>query len=294
MTLRAVRLFLPALMVCQASAVGAAVTAAGRNWQISIDRIECEAAASRVLIGTRIRYLGPRGLVEAPISRLADGSGKGYPPRSLVWRSGSKQLAAWLSAGGLRSVQADEAGEVQFRFEVGEGSKVLAFEFGDVQAVALSRAGISEQAGVCANLLKPGQIRTARKAPPARVDSATTGARVYRGAYPCLPPSKGAWRTMEAQHPPYLPEQLLVFGRGYLPNARQIELPMGKAAAQSYSYAGAEELDAIEAVARRAVQKDFPHYAGAGYFPFNWGAQASASGNRIYSIGIYAIRPCPT
>jgi hypothetical protein len=275
------------LLAFQAADSGAA--AAGRHWQISIDRIECETAASRVVLGAKIRYLGPRGLVEAPVSQLVDGNGRAYPPKSLAWRSGSKALAAWLSTGGMRNVVAEEAGELQFRFEVAEGTQDLKLEFGDIQAFPLTRAA---GAGLCERLLKPGQLPVVRVSGPAR-PAGPQGIRVYRGAYPCQPTSRGALRTTEAQYPPYLPEQLLVLGRGYLPNARQIELPMGKAAAQSYAYTGAEELDAIEAVARHALLEDFPRYAGAGYFAFNWGAQAAASGNRIYSIGLYALRACP-
>ncbi len=290
MPVRALRFLVPVLLACQAADGSAAPAAAGRHWEISIDRIECEAAASRVLVGTRIRYVGPRGVAEAPISRLVDGDGRANAPTSLAWQGGSKPLAAWLSAGGLRDVPAGEAGEVRFRFEVGEAAKELTFEFGDIPAFSLTRTGGA--GGLCERLLKPSQLAAVRTR-RARV-AESPGFRIYRNVYPCLPASRGTVRTVEAQYPPQLPEQLLVFGRGYLPNARQVELPMGKAAAQSYVYAGAEELNAIETAARRALLEDFPQYARAGYFAFNWGAQAAASGNRMYSIGIYAVRPCPT
>ena len=103
-------------------------------------------------------------------------------------------------------------------------------------------------------------------------------------------------RTIEADHPPSVPRQLLLFGRGYLPNARQVDLPMGKAPAQSYFYAGVNELDAVENAARRLIATDFPDYraglAATKNYAFNWGVQKAPSGNDLYSIGIYEIRAC--
>jgi hypothetical protein len=127
--------------------------------------------------------------------------------------------------------------------------------------------------------------------------------RVYRAAYPCRT-SQGALRTTEAQFPPYLPRQMLVLGRGYLPNARQIELPMGWAPAQTYAYTGLDELDPIEDAARNAIGADFSEYRkmlvavtrvpaySPRYFAFNWGSQRAASGNEAYAIAIYDLRDC--
>lgn len=290
----------PALVLLSAAAnVGAAV-GSGRHWQASIDSIECEAAAARVFIGTRIRYLGPSGVVEAPVSQLVEGGGRTHAPKSLAWQGGSKPLAAWLSAGGLRDLPANEAGDVRFRFEVGENARELKFEFGDLDAIVLTRARAAGPADICAALLKPGQIQATRKTRAARVAGALSGVRVYREGFPCLPPARGARRTVRAPHPPYLPEQLLVFGRGFLPNARQVGLPMGIAAAQSYAHGGLDDLGAYETAARQAVSADYPAYgrglapeSTARYFAFNWGVQRAASGNDMVSIGIYAIRPCP-
>jgi hypothetical protein len=96
-----------------------------------------------------------------------------------------------------------------------------------------------------------------------------------------------------AEYPPYLPLQLVVLGRGYLPNARAIELPMGRAPAQAYAYAGLDDLKAIEDAARRALGADFAHYRAPQYFAFNWGVQRSESGNEVYAVGLYELRPCP-
>jgi hypothetical protein len=300
MRARGLRFLVVILLACGAADGGAATVAAGRHWQISIDRIECEAATSRLFIGSRIRYLGPRGVVEAPVSQLVEGGGRTHSPRSLAWQGGSKPLAAWLSAGGLREVPANESGEVRFRFEVGENARELTFEFGDLDAIVLTRARAAGPADICAALRKPGQIQATRKTRAARVAGALSGVRVYREGYPCLPPVRGARRTVPAPHPPYLPEQLLVFGRGFLPNARQVGLPMGIAAAQSYAYGGLDDLGAYETAARRAVAADYPAYgrglapeSTARYFAFNWGVQKAASGNEMLSIGIYAVRPCP-
>jgi hypothetical protein len=118
---------------------------------------------------------------------------------------------------------------------------------------------------------KRNSIRAASKEP--------ANLRVYRNAYPCGR-APAALKTIEADHPPYLPKQLIVLGRGYLPSTRHIELPMGRAPAQAYFYAGADTLDAIEQAARRAIAADFPGYASGGHFAFNWAEQRGATGNQ--------------
>lgn len=288
MRARAMGFLVLALMACPASVGAQPAVASGRNWRISLGSIECEAAASVVAIGMRIRYLGPDGPVEAPVSQLTDDKGKPYVPKSLVLRPGSKPLAEWLSAGGLRNIRRDYAGEVQLKYEVRGATGALHLEFGDIKAFALARKPTAVAKGVCERLLKPGEIQGPRARRPDRVEGSKLKFPVYRARYPCIPPS-----TIAAEYPPYLPKQLLLFGRGFLPNARQIELPMGRAGAQSYSYVGPDELRSVEDAARRALGADFPEYSAAKYFGFNWGVQKSLSGNDVYSIGIYDVRPCP-
>ena len=58
-------------------------------------------------------------------------------------------------------------------------------------------------------------------------------------------------------------------------------------------YSGLDELNAVEDAARRAISADFPQYAGGAHFAFNWGVQKAASGNEMYSVGIYAIARLP-
>ena len=265
---------------------GVAADASGRNWAITINSIECEAAQSAVTLGTRIRYLGPRGPVEAPVSQLADASGKPHLPKSLVWKSGSRPLAELLSSGGVRNIQSENSAEIQLRFSLREAAGDLQLEFGDIPAFSLSR----KRSG-CQGLFRVGQIaapRVTRTKPAA----SKPDIRVYRNAYACV--SQGTVRTMQAEHPPYLPRQLLLFGRGYMPSARQVELPMGKALAQPYAYAEEYELNAIEQTARRVVGQDFPQYAAAAtHYAFNWGPQKSQSGNELFSVGLYDLRPCP-
>jgi hypothetical protein len=293
MNSRALRLLVPALLLCHAGESPGTAVASGRNWQISVVSTACDAAASLVTIGARIRYLGPGGVVEAPVSQLVDGRGKPHLPKTLVWTGGSKPFAALLAAGGLRPLQSAESVEVQFKFEVRDAAGDLLLEFGDIKAFPLTRMKNSAK-GICASLLAPGQIQSVRSSRAVRTEGAKAGVRAFRDGYPCLPAPRAAWRMAEAKYPPYLPDQLLVFGRGYLPNARRIELPMGRAAAQSYPYAGLDDLKAIEDAARGVIAADFPGYAsGAKYFAFNWGVQKAASGNEMYSVGIYAVRPCP-
>jgi hypothetical protein len=232
--------------------------------------------------------------VEAPVVQLVDGSGKPRVPRSLVWTSGSKLLAELLSAGGLRNIQSAQSGEIQLRFEARDSSGDLKLEFGDVPAFSLTRRRAG-RGGVCEALLKPGEIPVPRAPRAARTEQPKSGLRVYRSSYPCTsqPAAKGAAQTLEAEYPPYLPKQLLLFGRGYLPNAREIELPMGKAPAQSYAYTGVDELKPMDDATRRALSADFPEYATSRYFVFSWGMQKAASGNDLYSVGIYELRKCP-
>ena len=276
---------LAAMTLAQACGADAAAIASGRNWRLAIDRIECQPAPPLLTIGMRIDYLGPKGPVEAPLSRLVDGTGKPHLPRSLVWRRGSKPLAAWLSAGGLSNLQSESVAEVELKFDVRDAQGDLRLEFGDLRAFALTRKRTSG----CEGLLRPEQLRAPRAAPR---EGAKAGMRVYRNSYLCREAS-GTPRTLEASYPPYLPRQLLLFGRGYLPNAREIELPMGQAPAQPYFFSGLDELNAVEDAARRAISADFPQYAGGAHFAFNWGVQKAASGNEMYSVGIYAIGTCP-
>ena len=290
------RLLLAAALAGSALECGAAPIASGRHWRLEVSGLACEGSGSLVTIGARIRYLGPKGLVEAPIVRLADGAGRQIAPRGLVWKSGSRQSTQWLSSGGIGGVQSEDLGEYEFRFDVRGAGGELSLEFGDLKAIGLTRGAIAPDRP-CESLLPLAQLKVHRIA--AGRESAAK-ARVYRAAYPCL--AQGALRTLEARYPPYLPRQLLVFGRGYLPNARGIELPMGRAPAQPYAYSGVNELDAVENAARRALGADFPQYrsqlvaspadARKKYFAFNWGTQATASGNPLDSIGVYELRPC--
>ena len=281
------------MLIFHAADSAAAVVASGRNWRISIDRLQCEDAGSLLVIGTRVHYLGPRGPVEAPVSELVDGEGRQIRPRSMVWKDGSRQLAQWLPSGGLANVQSEYVGEVQLKFDVRGATGELKFAFGDIMAFPLTRKSASATKGVCESLLKPAEIQAPQVSRPAGKEPLKL--RVFREAYPCVPP-QGALRTIEADHPPYAPRQLLLFGRGYLPNARQVELPMGKAPAQPYFYAGVDELDAVENAARRLIATDFPEYraglATTKNYAFNWGVQKAPSGNDLYSIGIYDLRPC--
>ena len=293
MNKRTLSLLLPVVLFCHAADSGAAAVAAGRNWRISLDKVHCEDAGSLLVIGTRVRYLGPKGPVEAPVSELVDGEGRQVRPRSMVWKDGSRQLAQWLPSGGLANVQSEYVGDVQLKFDVRGVTGELKFAFGDIRAFALTRKGASASRGACESLLKPGEIKAPRASRPAGNEPLKL--RVFREAYPCLPP-QGALRVIETDHPPYAPRQLLLFGRGYLPNARQVELPMGKAPAQPYFYVGVDELDAIENAARRLIAADFPEYrtdlAKMKNYAFNWGVQKAQSGNDLYSIGIYDLRPC--
>ncbi len=261
-----------------------AVTASGRNWRLSIDNLGCEGAV--LVLGAKIRYLGPKGPVESPVIRLVDAKGARHAPRSLVWKqAGSRQIADWLSGGGLTNLQSADVGEVQLKFEPRDAAGELKLEFGDIDAFALTRKGANS---VCAGLLKAGELQTPRVTRSAKEEKISL--RFYRKAYPCL---ANRPVTVEAQYPPYLPKQLLVLGHGYLPNAREIALPMGKAAAQSYALTGPDDLKGIEDAARRAVMRDFPQFAKGGAFAFDWGLQRSASGNELYSVGLYDLRTCP-
>jgi hypothetical protein len=254
-----------------------AADASGRHWRLSIERVTCEG--STLAIGSRIRYLGPKGPVEAPLSDLTDGQGKRHPPKSLVWKAGARQYAAWLSAGGgLTDLQSEEIGEFQLNFELREAAADLRLEFGDIPAFALTR---KRKTG-CEGVLAASQIQAPRVA--RRTATEKSSLRIYRAAYPC---SGGP--SVEASHPPYLPRRLLVFGRGYLPNAREVELPMGRAPAQSYVYAGPDELKPLDEATRRAAAG----FTEGRTFLFSWGMQKAASGNEAYSVGVYDLRPCP-
>lgn len=252
-----IRLLLLLLPLCAQAA-----EVSGKHWRASVRAMECDA--SQVRIDVRARYAGPAGAVEAPLAQMDDGR---VVPVSVSWRQGSKLLAQWLSAGGLRNIEPGELGEVELKFEAGGAS----FEFGDIPALALDAAKCR---------LNPGSPLVKAKA--------AGQLTVHRARYPCRPS-----RSVAADYPPYLPKQLLLFGRGYLPSARSVELPMGRAPAQSYAYSGPDELKALEAAALKAIAADFPQYDKARHFAFNWGVQKARSGNDVYSIGVYELRACP-
>ncbi len=186
MTGRALGLLLPAMLIFQVADAGAAAVASGRNWRISIDRLQCEGAGSVLVIGTRVRYLGPKGPVEAPVSEMVDGEGRQIRPRSMVWKDGSRQLAQWLPSSGLANVQSEYIGEVQLKFDVRGATGELKLAFGDIKVFALTRKGASATKGVCENLLKPGEIQAPRVSRPTEAQALKL--RVYRESYPCVPP----------------------------------------------------------------------------------------------------------
>ena len=255
----------PLILILFAHAASAA-DASGRNWRIAVQSLECQGNGLLVM-DARVHYRGPDGAVEAPVVQIVDASGQAYRP-----------LEQWFSSGALRNLKAGDLGAVQFRFPVHTASGALQFEFGDIRAFAVSH-------NACKGLLKPGELKAPR-APRAVAGKSTMV--IHRDRYPCAP-----GRTVAAEYPPYLPLQLVVLGRGYLPNARSIELPMGRAPAQSYAYAGVDDLKAIEDAARRALGVDFARYRAPQYFAFNWGVQRSQSGNELFAVGVYELRPCP-
>ena len=254
----------PLILILLAHAASAA-DALGRNWRIAVQSLQCQGNGLLVM-GARIDYRGPDGAVEGPVVQIVDASGQAYRP-----------LEQWFPSGALRNLKTGDLGAVQFRFPVHAASGALQFEFGDIRAFTVSR-------NACKGLLKTGELKAPR-AP--RSVAGKSDMVVYRERYPCA-----SGRTVAAEYPPYLPLQLVVLGRGYLPNARSIELPMGRAPAQSYAYAGVDDLKTIEEAARRALAADFPQYRAPNYFAFNWGVQCSQSGNELYSVAVYELRPC--
>lgn len=294
MTVRTVLLWVLVL----ASLPVQARTAVGRHWQATVEALTCAADPSRLTVDLRLRHVGPAGLAEVPAVQLIDATGRLHLPKALAWVSGSKALAAWMGAGGVRQVAVGEEVRIQWRFDVPDDAADLRLEAGDAPELALTAA--RPGSGICARVLKPQELKAdaqARAPLPSRPDPEL---RIHRLAYPCQPAGGGPLRKIDAQFPPYVPDQLVVLGRGYLPNARRIDLPMGKAPARGYAYSGPDEIGGYEDAARRAIVADFPKARAmlvpadkARLFAFNWGQQTSASGNPLYAIGIYALRACP-
>src|SRR5688500_17367402 len=84
-----------------------AFPAEARNWRIAIEDLACDGVGVMTL-GAKIRYLGAKAPVESPVVRLVDAGGRPRVPRSLVWKGGSKTLAALLASGGVRALGAGE------------------------------------------------------------------------------------------------------------------------------------------------------------------------------------------
>jgi hypothetical protein len=281
---------------------GAAAIASGRNWSISIGSLQCDAAGSQLAISMRLRYLGPKGAVEAPVHELIGEGGRQIRPRSLVWGGGPKELARWLPSGGVAKVLQEHAGDVLLKFDLPEAKGGLQLAFGDIEAFPLTRKDAPATKRACENLLKLDELQLPRALPrPARTEKPNL--RVYREAHPCLTP-QGDLRTVEANQPPQHPLQMLLFGRDFLPNLRQVELPGGKVATRTYSYTGADALTPLEDEASRAIAADYGEYLAGlvtapastskakKFFAFNWGVQKSSSGKPLYPIAIYEVRRC--
>jgi hypothetical protein len=285
------------LLASAAIDAGAAAVASGRNWRLTIDKLQCEAGATLV-IDTRVEYLGPTMPAETPVNELADGEGRQIRPKSLVWKAGSKDLARWLPAGKMANVTTLVSTDVQLKYEVREAKGEVKLLFGDIGAFALTRKEAGKSA--CESLVATAALQTPRLL-TLKEKGETPRVRVYRESYPCRTP-RGDVRVMEANQPPQLPLQMLLFGRGYLPSTRQVDLPGGKVPAQAYAYAGKEDFAQVEDAARRAIATDFPAYrssllrvgdAGAKkHYAFNWGIQKSAGGNDLYPIGLYEVQAC--
>jgi hypothetical protein len=251
------------------------------------------------MVGIKLRYLGPKGAVEAPISELIDGAGGTIRPRSLVWQGGPRELARWLPTGGLAKVQFEYVGAMQLKFDLPAAAAGLKFAFGDIEAFPLTRTGAQR---ACGSLLKPGELQLPR-ALPRPVPKEKPDLRVFREAYPCLTPQR-ALRTVEANQPPQHPLHVLLFGRDFLPNVRQVDLPTGNVPAKSYSYTGADALVPLEEEASRMMAADYGDYLpglvtapvsaskARKYFAFNWGVQKSRSGGALYPIAIYEVKAC--
>jgi hypothetical protein len=293
------RLVLLAMLICHSAGATAAAVASGRNWSLTIESLQCDAAGSQLAIGIKVRYLGPKGSVEAPVSELLGDGGKQIPPRSLVWQGGPKELARWLPTGGLAKVQSESIGDFQLKFDLPASTGNLKLAFGDIEAFLLTSRDATR---ACASLLKPEQLQLPR-ALPRTASKEKPNLRVFREAYPCLTP-KGDLRTVEANQPPHNPLQMLLFGRDFLPSARQVELPAGNVPAKTYSYTGADALVPLEEEACRVMAADHGEYlaglvtapASASkakkFFAFNWGVQKSRSGGTLYPIAIYEVRRC--
>ena len=108
------RSVVPVLALLVITDAGAAAVASGRNWRLTINKLQCEAGATLV-IDTRIEYLGPTVPAETPANELADGEGRQIRPKSLVWKAGSKDLARWLTAGKMANVTTLVSTDVQLK-----------------------------------------------------------------------------------------------------------------------------------------------------------------------------------
>ena len=83
----------------------------------------------------------------------------------------------------------------------------------------------------------------------------------------------------------------IVLGRGYLPNARLIELPMGWRR-RSRTHAGVDDLKFIEDARAARSPPTFCSTAHRDISPSTGACQRSQSGNEILAVGVYDLRPC--
>ena len=232
------------------------------------------------------------------MSQLVDGKGKRASCRSsLVWKQ--RQQAARRLALRRRPEQPAVRGRRRGRsssFDVARGARRRCSSSSATSARLRSRARERRVRTGCSS---PTQLQAPRvaRSRPKRAGRKSDLRVLSQARIPACRRRRRRHRRRR-RYPPYLPRQLLVFGRGYLPNARRDR------SCRWAQRAGAVLCAMPARTSSRRVRGAPRARGGARRFPaatrkrrhfaFNWGVQKAArAATSSYSVGLYDLRACP-
>jgi hypothetical protein len=279
---------------------------ASRNWRLRLREIGCTPTLSLLSVRADVQYIGPTGIVEAPVLTVADAEGNEHAPGAVgMPKDAAPEVQAWaasvLGGGGARRklVSGTQLGTVESQFPLPAAVRGLRLHFADIEPFPVANTSYEGLRGLCRALAAgAGADRAPTPGPKAASGGKTIS--MYAGMYPCN--SGQATRMSMADYPPDAPVQVLTLGKGFLPSARAANTNQGRVPARGYMYNGPEDAQAVKEFAREMIAGDFPQYcsslalpAGGSLFrgePYYAALWQRTRFRDFHVVGIYAQRPC--
>jgi hypothetical protein len=285
---------------------GSPFSAESANWRLQITNITCSPDVAVLTVELDIRYIGATGPVERPLVSVVDLQGREYVPASVPRQQRADARVLWIMYVANDAVLRFEQGQAfsgcSFVFNLSNDASGLQLHFADIDPfpiVGYRYSGFDEFRAQARNWkTHPPQIRPRNDRP---ADGLTIP--IYVGVYPCQP-ADGSVQVTSGSSPPYLPERVLMWGLGYLPNYRAVKLSRGQCPVRSYMHNNTQTTPSQDAV-RGAVCRDFPEFCSASlvttgdqligaerHFVYVFGLERGRFQRRLLSLGIYRIRAC--